>query len=496
MAGRGSRVAGRGAAEPPPATTRHLVGLSSRRRPFTQGVVPRLVVVPCLFAAALAAAALARAQGAPPTPPAPAAVPVVASPIGPDAAPDAAPDPGTLGGFVGKLARALEDRAKAERAAGNVKLDLVASRGIDKDKAERVFLPRLRKRLRDGGVLVPTNEAALRARVTLSEEGGLVWAVTMLEGGPLPGPSVVAASVAVDKELEASIGVVVRPAQSRWVLERVGTLPTGVLDVALVDVDDDGADELVVLSVDGARTYDVAAGLVRTHGPVRLPGDRRWPRVPVGWAARADDDTVWFATSAGDALVLDARAGRFTTAPADGVPLRQPGPKGAGEPLLLASGRYGSPVLSLPLATIAGARVATNGLPPRVRDVVRWPGRTDAWVWVDEDGGLGAKVGDQPAAILSPERVGDRVVVADLDGDGEPEIAATAAAYPGEPDHVVLLRATPSLQSVAVLFRSPLSGGAIAAAAVGQLDTDGRADLVVVEETGSEALVWRLEHAP
>lgn len=401
-----------------------------------------------------------------------------------------------MGAFVEKLAAALEARARGEGAAGAVRLDVVASRGIDKDKAERVFVPRLRRRLRDGAVLVPTNDAPLRARVTLSEDGGLVWAVTMMEGGPLPGPSAVAVSVPVDKELEASIGAVVRPAQSRWILERVGTLPAGVLDVALVDVDGDGADELVALSVDGARTYRVGAGLERLSGPVRYPGERRWPRVPIGWAAETGDGKVWLATSAGDAFVLDPKEGRFVQAPADGVPLRQPAPRGSGDPLLLASGRYGSPVLSLPLATPGGARVAPVGLPPRVRDVVKWPGRADAWVWVDEDGVLAAKAGDDPPTTLTPERVGDRIVVADLDGDVDPEIVTTAAAYPGEPDHVVLLRASASLQSVAVLFRSPLSGGAIAAAAAGQLDGDGRPDLVVVEETGQEALVWRLEHAP
>jgi hypothetical protein len=97
---------------------------------------------------------------------------------------------------------------------------------------------------------------------------------------------------------------------------------------------------------------------------------------------------------------------------------------------------------------------------------------------------------------IATERVGDRIVVADLDGDGQPDLLTTSASAPGEADHVVLRRVDPSLTSSAVLFRSPLAGGSIVTAAVGKLDYDERPDAVLIEDTGSECAVWRLEVAP
>jgi hypothetical protein len=362
---------------------------------------------------------------------------------------------------------------------------------------ERGFEPRLRKRLKEGGVLVPVNDAPLSCRVALSEEGGLVWAVAVLEGVGIVAPSTVAQSHAVDRELEVAIGAALKPQQTRFVLERLGPLPHVVLDAALVDIDGDTVDEIAVLSVDGLRFFRSGASgngrLERTGAVVPLQRDRRWPRIAVGWLAVVDAQTLWVTTSAGHSLLVDPRTGRTSAGPVDLVPFRgAPGPQGP----LCGGWRLGSPVVALPLMTMQRKVVRALSLPARVRDLASVPGLPDAWIVVDESGALIGQVGNAPSTSLAAERVGDRVVVSDLDSDGSLDVLTTSASAPGDTDHVVLRRLDPDLATSSVVFRSPLSGGSIAALAVGHLDYDARADAVLVEEVGGETVIWRLRHTP
>lgn len=400
--------------------------------------------------------------------------------------------PGALLHFVEDVARALEARAQAEGAAGPVKLEASAGRSIDTTKVERTFLSRLRKRLRAGSVLSPSSEAPLSCRILLSEEGSLVWATASLEGSALPGPATVAVSAPVDRELEAALGAAFKPARTRFVLERLGAVPAGVLDAALVDVDGDGVDELTLLSIDGMRVYRAGSARLEKMGNVQpLPGARRWPRVLVGWLARLDGTRLWGVTSAGHSFVFDARTQQTEAAPPDLVPLRgTTGPTG-----VLAGGwRFGSPAVALPLVTTSGAVTRIPGLPARVRDLVRM--RDEAWVYVDDQGRLLAHRAGEAPTTLAAERVGDRIALVDLEGDGAPELVTTASTSPGEPDHLVLRRLERGSSSSSVPFRSPLSGGSIVATAVGRLDYGARSDVVLIEEVGKEALAWRLRFAP
>lgn len=422
------------------------------------------------------------------------ALPVAAAPRPADPGPvdPELPAEGSLLAFVDAVAAALEARAKAERAAGPVRLEAAPSRGIDVAKVERAFLARLKKRLREGGVLVPAAEAALSCRITISEEGSLVWAVAALEGGALPGPATVAVSAPVDRELEATLGAAVKPAQTRFVLERLGAVPAGVLDAALVDVDADGVDELGLLGVDGLRLFRAGpARLERMGNTHKLPGERRWPRVPVGWLARLEGGRLWAVTSAGHSFIYDTREQKTLGAPNDLVPFRgAPGPQGP----LCGAWRFGSPAVTLPLMTSSGAVVRTPALPSRVRDLALLG--EGGFIYVDEQGQLLSQLRGEPPTSLAAERVGDRIALADLDGDGAAELVTTSAAGPGEPDHLVLRRLEGDLASSTVAFRSPLSGGSIVAVAVGRLDYGARLDVVLIEEVGKEALAWRLRFAP
>lgn len=446
----------------------------------------------------------------------PVAAVAAVAPVAP-MAPVAPPD-SSLHRFVDELASSLEGRARIEKVVGNVRIEVEPSRGIDAAKVERAFTTRLKRRLKDGGVLNPVNDAPLRCRITISEEGGLVWATALLEGPSLIGPAAVATSSPVDRELEASLGAVVKPAQTRYVLERLGAVPAGVLDAALVDTDGDGVDELALLGVDGFRLFRVGAQrLERIGGLTPLEsaagvGAKKWPRVIAGWMARVDRDRLWAVTSAGHSVLWDPRTSRAEAGPPDLVPLR--GTSSSNGPL--AGGwRHGAPLVTLPLVSLGGGAVRTVGLPSRVRDVVQLPGAGGAWIFVDDQGQLIAQKSatsssssssaaaarssaDGPTS-LAGERVGDRLVLADLDGDGESDLLTTSASLPGEADHLVLRRLASDLSTSTVVFRSPLSGGSIAAAAAGRLDLSvgtGRFDVVLIEELGREALAWRLRYAP
>jgi hypothetical protein len=407
---------------------------------------------------------------------------------------------GSLQVFADDIARALQARAAEEGIAGGVRLALDDVRGLDGAKVKSSLLPRVRRALH-GGKLEPKDNGPITATVAVSEEQGAVWAVIVLTGGGLSGPSTVVVDTAIDRELELSLGAVSRLATGRFVLERSGQLPSpvrqqncAVLDVVLVDLDGDPANELAVLSRCGVSVYrlDESSGPVLVAGPWALP-QRRWPRVALGWLASRTGQEVWLTTSAGHSVVLDVRTGKATDAPAERVPLR--GVVSKDGPLAL-HWRYGSPVLSLPLMSPAGIDVVISGIPSRVRDLARLQA-ADAWVFIADDGTLGLRDDAGTIEAVAPERVGDRLLVIDIDGDGEQEIVTSSSASPGEPDQLVVRRLTPGLDASTVLLKSPLGGGSIAGFASGYVDFDSRLDVVIVEELQSgEATVWRLEHAP
>lgn len=409
------------------------------------------------------------------------------------AAGPAAAEAGSLQALVDDLARELERRAVQERLAGAVRLQVEAARGIDAARVERAFVPRLKRRLKEGGVLSVQGEAAAGCKVTLSEEGGLLWATALCEGGPLVGPTAVAVSRPVDKELESALGAMVTPTQTRFSLERLGVLTPGVLDLVLLDVSGDGADDLVVLGADAVRVFGVTSSRLERLAVQTLPADRRWPRIVAGWLARLEGERVWLVTTAGHSLLWDPRLTRFDAGPGGLVPLRGAFAPGVGP--ISARWRLGSPVLALPLVTLDDVQVKT-GLPALVRDVAAVPGRPDTWIAVDEQGQLLVQRGESSSSVLSSERVGDRIVLADLNSDGEPELVTTSASAPGEADQLVLRRLHKDLSTSNVVFRSQLSGGSIVAAASGRLEAGGRSEVVLIEEVGTEAVAWRLRYAP
>jgi hypothetical protein len=411
---------------------------------------------------------------------------------------------GSVQGFADDIAAAIQQRAVAEGLHGGVRVVFDEIRGLDAARARAALWPRVKKSLK-GGPLIAVDNGALVAAVALSEERGQLWAVVVVDGPGVTAPTTLVVQRALDRELEVALGTVSRLLPGRFVLERVAPLPPPagsdrpcpVFDISLVDLDGDPAAELAVLSSCGVSLYRVDdVGVVPLAGPFPLPA-RRWPRVALGWLVTVSSPELgpilWAVTSAGHSQFIEARTGRVVEAPGERVPLRGVLDKDGPHAL---HWRLGSPVLALPLMTPGGIDVVIPGLPSRVRDLARLPG-TAGWVYVSEDGTLVGRDDAGVSGALSPERVGDRLLVVDLDADGEVEVVTTTSASPGEADQLVVRRLTPAHDGSTVVLRSPLSGGSVAAFAAGHSDLDRRIDVLVVEETqDGTATLWRLEHGP
>ncbi len=356
-------------------------------------------------------------------------------------------------------------------------------RGVDARKVGTVFRSHLQSALRGRDITASRGPAV---DVSVSLDGARMWAVGVVHTEP---ERAFAVSWPVDRELEALLGATATGAgNARWRLERIGTVPAGVLDVVLLDLDDDGSDDLALLGVDGVRTYRYDAGDARPTalgGPFALP-DRPWPRTVAGRLVE-DDGALRAGTTAGHYVRVDPRRGSVAEA-SRAVPLPQPRDP-AWPNWLPAQWVLGGPDLKL----VEGDAPLPG---PGVRDLQRFPGADGAWIWIDAAGRLGGVDAGETWSLPDNQVFGDRLLLVELEGAGLPEVVTTGASPFGEPDQVAIHRLEGSPPRLSVLFRASFAG-TVRALGTGDLDFDGRPDVVLVEEDASdEAVLWRLERSP
>lgn len=380
--------------------------------------------------------------------------------------------------WAGAVAEALTARLPA--AVSRADVHYTSGRGVNPRKVEAVFRAHLTSALRAQDV----GTGGTRVDVTISMDGARMWAVGVLDTEPA---AAFAVSWPIDRELEALLGAkTAGTGSARWRLERLGTVPAGVLDVALVDLDGDGSDDIATLSVDGIRTFRFDTGDARPTplgGPFAFPS-RDWPRTIAGRLV-ADGGSLVAATTAGHRVRVDPSSGSVSNGPSV-VPLLQP-PDPAWPRWL-----GGEWVLDGPNLTVPNVPLPALG----VRDLQRFPGTPDDWLWIDAEGQLGGHGPAGPWSLEGALPFGDRVVLVELEGEGQPELVTTGAVPLGEADHVTIHRLEGTPPRASVLFRSTFAG-TVRALGSGDLDFDGRPDMVLVEEDGSnEAVLWRLERSP
>jgi hypothetical protein len=370
----------------------------------------------------------------------------------------------SLARFIDALASAIE-----ARVAGPFALRIDITPGLDAALAARTVRSHLTTRLQRGGRAAPDSTAARTVALTVSTERGAVWAVGLIDGPGLDGPLGLAATEPLDRELSVLLGArgTADPG-GRWSMDRLGPIDGPVLDLGATDADGDGRDEIVVLLADAVASWRLGAlsSAPERWASAALPA-ATWPRLRVGWLA-AWGRRVFLADTAGRSLaVVLAPDGFSSLTETAGVPLRQVSPNA---PRVVSLDR--GPLL----------RDGPEG--SRRRDAVALPDGGSAWV--DEAGELHA----DPWFAGTRMRVGDRLLVCDLDGDGRVELIATEPSAPGEPDAVTVHTLLPG-GGTSIAFRGPLAGS-VAALVDADLDFDGRREVVVAEEDEGRTMLWTL----
>lgn len=418
---------------------------------------------------------------------------------------------------VEEIASVLEQRAQEEGFHGAVRITLSVERGVDGRKVRKALAPRLQKRLAQGRVLTPNDKAAVVVRLHFSQENQQLWIVGSLEGGALLGPITFARAIDVDKELSSALGIATPSSGGHWHLEKLGDVSAlAPLDAVFADIDNDGRDDIAVLTTDGVHTFRIEnTGDIDSMDDVTskqsLPA-RRWPRIATGWLAWDRlASTLWLATSAGHFLqwrvgdpegaLVATPMGKQTV-----VPIRQT--CSASLSFLLAKSRVGSPDVGGPILDAQGRALRTPLRSP-IRDLQRVSDDKGLWLWVSSDGFLQAQPTPNPTqsdnapafhaiSRLYDDRIGDRIACGDFDQNGLLDVATSTASALGESDQLLLLRISADDTNATPLFRSHLSGGSIVAFDVGNLDFDPHPDLLIVEYQANTNKVtfWSLEHAP
>ena len=406
--------------------------------------------------------------------------------------------------FVGEVARAIEEKVSKEKLQGPIRIEVSASRGISEKGLLTAFQPRLRIRLRNGRVALPASRSAVHCRITVSRDKDLVWAVGVIEGARMVGPSPFAVSYPMDKSLEAIFGKEEQGGQTTWRWNRIGGINGGALDALAYDLDQDGIDELVVLSVEGIQAYRIRPADFKPEkvwGPFPFPHQRIWPRPIAGWIALREDKKFHIATSAGHSYIVTYPEGQYKKLSRSLIPLRQPqmtNKRRFGQSVFFQNAFGGVAFQASTAIDQDGRSLRIKNVPERLRYLLRFGANADSWMWVNDHGRLFMQSASKaPHEIKAAGVVGDRFLTGDFDVDGRIELMVTSGSQSREGDGIKVYTIGRSGKKLTERFQANLTDGFVRAMAVGSLDLDERPDMVIIESTeGPKDILWRLEYAP
>ena len=376
-----------------------------------------------------------------------------------------------LGGPAEGLATSLQAALAGALGRAGWSVSALAP-GPDPEAAARANGADWLLRLTAGGSPGGTELAAVGEAVPL-------WSSFFLQARPgtrAAPPRPVSARTPVDATAALLLRPPVRPDLARVVLRRLARLPYPVLALAAGDAGEPGPSILVV-EPGGVRLLD-AAGRELAARPLdtsALAPDRQ-PAATAVLAPFGGGRLAVAASGAGGGLVLVRRGARLE--PAGSLPMA---PLAAGEAGVLF-GAFADGKGALRDLLAIGPDPATR--PRSGRDLVAAAapprGRRPAFAALAADGTL-ELLGPALEPLGRLVGVGAGFALADLDGDGSPELVASQASA-GEPDRIRVLRlpapgrppGSPSEELPA--FRSgPLEGQVVAGAAA-DLTGDGRDD--------------------
>jgi len=389
------------------------------------------------------------------------------------ALPDDAPDATGLGAaLVAPLMEALREEPRfvvVEQASGDLDAAAAARRGLE------------------AAVMLD-----LRTRASVLEVRGTV--VEAARGGFrdlfAPSPRVVGRfglHHRLDAHLRAFVGPLPRVDESRIVARTVPLPGRGYVAMATADLDRDGRTELVLVQPDRAQVLRLGStprGTYRAErvaevAPEGLDAAPSRPRRAIGTALPTESGVVIRTSHLAAPWELRLTAEGASARRAEG-PCRD-----EHYPLLDAcaervTGRDWFEAELVPRAGRSALPDAPAGFYARVADHV--PATDGSFRAVDvvvtPRGRIGARVDGQRGGAVG---YGAALGMADLEDDGLPEVLVSSPSAPGEPDRLSLLRLREDATLITVWSSEEIEG-AVMLAGHGDLDDDGRIELLAVEE--------------
>jgi len=269
-------------------------------------------------------------------------------------------------------------------------------------------------------------------------------------------------------------------------LELLGSVPSRVVALALVDADGDGHPEIAALTPEELLILKRDGTVVARRDHASLPRSARPVRAPCGGlvspAGAAGHRLLYaFANQArGEAVLVDG-SGLHPVGLLDGVPLAS-GAAGT----LSAANANGTDIFGPEVKLGAASHVLARPFFALAAN----PGvSAPAFLASFPEG----QVQPLSAALepLGPMLTGGIGALADLDGDGKPELILSGPQPLGESDHLrVLELAAPADSTPRSVFEADVPGGIVAATS-GDLNGDGKPDaiLAALQPDGTTRLV-------
>lgn len=398
-----------------------------------------------------------------------------------------------LSSLLERTADRLEERLRESGVTAAVQFEMQTEGGLSLPSTRRFFFTPLVKKLKRRGTVRMSRSSSTQIRLKVSVDPHRVWVIGTLEAPSLVGPSPFVVSQVLSNELRLAIGSR-RPdrASLQWRVHPIGTVQGRLLDLCITHVAPDRSTiDIAILDTSGVQIFrhdTLQNTLNHFIGHAFLRNVQPWPRVITGWMGLTTASSLIATTSRGDSLEVDLARQRTQIPRTLRVPLRIGTPG-------TAWGRHqsGSPNIAGPLKTPAGGAPPPRTMSAAFRDA-RPLGERPQWYWVTPQGMLQTSTSTTPVQNVLQERIGDRILFADLDGDGEKELIHTRAALPGQSD-ALLIRTVPSPTTPSALrFKAPLGGGSIVAMDVLPSTGGDRESVIVAEQiSGTEHRLWRLE---
>ena len=272
------------------------------------------------------------------------------------------------------------------------------------------------------------------------------------------------------------------PKPRKLAFRAVGSVDLGapLLDLVAADLDGDGKAELVALTPDDVAVLVLGPDGARmtARAPLEGPPPVPRPRTPVGALVVTDLDGHRAIVARSSA---HAAGGIFTLAAGS---LTRTGDEKA-FPVCGDAGKL-TAVDLVPGLALFGKEPASASLPARFL-AARCGGGLLAVL--DAQGVLRLWKPDAKTPVAQIAAAGTAFAVADLDGDGEPELVAAAFRAPGAADAFTIYSIADG--SARVLRKGPATPAGIVAVTTGDLDGDGAPDVVGASRgSGTQVDLW------